>query len=399
MTTDNVTELSPSEEQAYIRRFAQRIIKERSGNYRPLKRSRDGRLVYPDASGVVSNRGNKLLQGSEVVTRGNLNPHSVEEDVVYYNGSEHKLLQRMHKRMKFFPEEKSKKKGLAGEDEDEIEEIDLNDLVNVREILTPIASLSDISNRPTVARTFNNSILQNLSQQTVLMIEKEQNSIIRYNRILEVFLGDYSEPLYEKNLKLKKYNHNLTLPDEEEDSDNNQGSRSTTPPITSGAIPDADTTDNTIDNEQNDKTAEDIDNHDEQDGDNGNGEIDTDNDPFFALPGVKDIDGLDILLKDLESSEVIEQMETTRQMAQIALQRNQEFIRNLKTIRNYMDNASRIRGRIMAWSKEYSGVQEDGVTVPNALRVVKRGLISATTNRSVGKNEEEEGDETAGDHE
>ncbi|CAB4256636.1 similar to Saccharomyces cerevisiae YBR095C RXT2 Subunit of the histone deacetylase Rpd3L complex [Maudiozyma barnettii] len=405
MTTDNVTELSPSEEQAYIRRFAQRIIKERSGNYRPLKRSNDGRLVYPDAAGVVSNRGNKLLQGSEIVTRANLNPHSVKEDVVYYNGSEHKLLQRMHKRMKFFPEEKSSKNGLGDEDEDEVEEIDLNDLVNVREILTPIASLSDISNRPTVARTFNNSILQNLSQQTVLMVEKEQNSIIRYNRILEVFLGDFPEPLYEKNLKLKKYNHNLTLPDEEEDGEtNNQGSRSTTPPITSGTNPDADTTDNTIDNEQSDKTAEDENNdksddkdHDhEQDSSNGSGEMDHDNDPFFALPEVKDVDGLNILLKDLESSEAIEQMETTRQMAQIALQRNQEFIRNLKTIRNYMDKACRIRERILAWSKEYSGVQEDGVTVPNALRVVKRGLISATTNRSVGKNEEEEGADEAG---
>ena len=394
MTTDKMTELTPAEEQTYIRKFAQRIIKERSGNYTPLKRSHDGRLIYPNASGIVSNRGNKLLQGSESVTRSNLNSHSIKEEVVYYNGSEHKLLQRLHKRMKFFPEEPGK----SSTDEDEIEEVDLNDLVDIREILTPIASLSDVSKRQTVARTFNNSILQNLSLQTVLMVEKEQNSIIRYNRMLEVFLGDYPEPLYEKNLKLKKYNHNLTLPEEEEGSEIENAndtieklSKDTTPvAITIEENVDPNTTDNTIDNEQNqteNKTA--AENPDNENNESKNSiDMENDNDPFFALPEIKDIDGLDVLLKDIESTEIIEQMETTRQMAQIALQRNQEFIRNLKTIRNYMDKASRIRERILAWSKEYSGIQEDGVTIPTALKVVKRGLISATTNRSVGKKED-----------
>ncbi|KAG0668137.1 histone deacetylase complex subunit Rxt2 [Maudiozyma exigua] len=398
-----MTELSPTEEQTYIRKFAQRIIKERSGNYAPLKRSHDGRLIYPNASGIVSNRGNKLLQGSEAVTRNNLNSHSIKEEVVYYNGSEHKLLQRLHKRMKFFPEEPDKN----NTDGDEIEEVDLNDLVDIREILTPIASLSDISKRQTVARTFNNSILQNLSLQTVLMVEKEQNSIIRYNRMLEVFLGDYPEPLYERNLKLKKYNHNLALPEEEENGNESANdtieklSRDSTP-VTTTVEENADpnTTDNTVDNEHNEEgeTSKAI----IEQPDNGNDEesksstdMENDNDPFFALPQVKDIDGLDVLLKDLESTEAIEQMETTRQMAQIALQRNQEFIRNLKTIRNFMDKASRIRERILAWSKEYSGIQEDGVTVPTALKVVKRGLISATTNRSVGKKAETEEDNVA----
>ena len=404
MTTDKMTELTPTEEQTYIRKFAQRIIKERSGNYTPLKRSHDGRLIYPNASGIVSNRGNKLLQGSESVTRNNLNSHSIKEEVVYYNGSEHKLLQRLHKRMKFFPEEPGKN----STDEDEIEEVDLNDLVDIREILIPIASLSDVSKRQTVARTFNNSILQNLSLQTVLMVEKEQNSIIRYNRMLEVFLGDYPEPLYEKNLKLKKYNHNLTLPEEEEEGENNEIenandtieklSRDTTPIATLiEENVDSNTTDNTIDNDNENDNKTTTENPDNENNDESKNSIDmeNDNDPFFALPEIKDIDGLDVLLKDIESTEIIEQMETTRQMAQIALQRNQEFIRNLKTIRNYMDKASRIRERILAWSKEYSGIQEDGVTVPTALKVVKRGLISATTNRSVGKKEETEGAEDA----
>lgn len=225
--------------------------------------------------------------------------------------------------------------------------------------------------------------------------------------MLEVFLGDYPEPLYEKNLKLKKYNHNLALPEEEENGNENANdtieklSRDTTPVATTvEENVDPNSTDNTVDNEHNEEgeTGKAI----TEQPDNGNDEesksstdMENDNDPFFALPQVKDIDGLDVLLKDLESTEAIEQMETTRQMAQIALQRNQEFIRNLKTIRNFMDKASRIRERILAWSKEYSGIQEDGVTVPTALKVVKRGLISATTNRSVGKKAETEEDDMA----
>ena len=52
-----------------ISTFTRRIIKEKSGNYQVLKRSIDGKLVYPDATGISSNRGNKLLQKSEAVTR------------------------------------------------------------------------------------------------------------------------------------------------------------------------------------------------------------------------------------------------------------------------------------------------------------------------------------------
>lgn len=377
MTTDKVEDLGPAEERSFIRRFSQRIIKERSGNYKSLKRSRNGKLIYDGSSGITSNRGNKLLQGSELVTREHLNPNSIKEEVVYYNGSEHRLLQRMHKRMNFFPDTIPNSDG-----DEELEELDLNKLVDVREILTPIYSLSDVAKRSSVSRTYKNNILQNLSLQTILMIEKEQNSVIRYNRMLEVFLGDYPEPLYERNLKLKDYNHNLTLPEEEEEKIEVKGNDKENENINSNTQTQTQTNeshDNTIDNENNDKTLDDTDLMEE--------EIIQDEDPFFTLPDVKNTDGLKVLLDDLESSEAIEQMETTRQMAQIALQRNQEFIRNLKKIRNFMDNASRIRERILAWSKEYAGIPEDDVTVPNALRVVKRGIISATTNKSMGNEE------------
>lgn len=414
MTTPTAKELTPEEEFACIRAFSQHIIKERSGNYHPLKRSRDGRLVYPNVSGVVSNRGNKLLQGAGPVTRSRLNPQSMGSEVVYYNGSEHRLLQRMHKRMKFWPAGLDPADSPAfsasassisasstlspgeDEDEDEVAEVDLNGLVDVREILTPIASLSDVARRPAVKRTFKNRILQDLSQQTVLIVEREQDSIIRYNRMLEVFLGDAPEPYYEASLKLKEYDHNLTLP--EEDDDDAQGHDNPSTLVNAELSQERGRSgidnDNAEEEEDKDKTNDEVDaDGDDEDGAEGVPE----EDPFFTLPGIKDTDGLEALLQDLESSEAVEQMETTRQMAQIALQRNQEFIRNLKKIRNFMDKANRIRSRILAWSKEYSGIPEDDVTVPSALRVVKRGLISATTNRSMRKGEDAEGGEGAED--
>ena len=262
--------------------------------------------------------------------------------------------------------------------------MDLNDLVNVREILPPIASMSDGASRPSVKRTFKNKILQDLSQQTVLIVEKEQDSIIRYNKMLEVFLGDAPEPYYEANLKLKEYDHNLSLPDEEEDDSSNA-----THPLLVNAEVSQERGNETHDEEEEDEDKT----NDEVDEEAAAAQLVPDEDPFFTLPGVKDTDGLNALLQDLESTEAVEQMETTRQMAQIALQRNQEFIRNLKKIRNFMDKANRIRERILAWSKEYSGIPEDDVTVPSALRVVKRGLISATTNRTMRKGEEEDAED------
>lgn len=371
-------ESSVVEENEYIQRFAQRIIRERSGNYKPLKRSIDGSLIYMKSSGIPTNRGNKLLQDAEFVTRDRLDTKSTNEDVVYYNGSEHNLLQRRNKKMRFFPkstidginikpEDKHEEETIEAEEAEE--ELDLNKLVNVRDILTPISSLADVSQKESVSRTFKNPILQNLSLQAILMIEKEQDSVAKYSRLLEVFLGEYCEPLIEKNLKLEDYDHNLSLPEEvgtSTTSDNNtegMNKPTSTPP------------------RQADPTREEI-----------NDESPEQNDPFFALPSISPTDGITALLDGVETPEVLEQMETTRQMAQIALQRNEEFIRNLKKIRCYLDKASRIRERILSWSKEYAGIQEDGVTIPTALRVVKRGLISATTNKTMLRVEEGEAD-------
>ncbi|CCF59199.1 hypothetical protein KAFR_0G01650 [Kazachstania africana CBS 2517] len=330
-----------------IRNFTKRIIKQRAGNFRPLKRSNDGRIIFPSAVGMSSNRGTKLYQGSELISRETLNSKSLLEDVVFYNGSEHNLLQRFETSKKRNTENATTDN--SSDDSDEEDYYDLHKLVNVRDLLVPIGSLSDIIKRPNINRPFVNPIIDKLSLQIILMIEKEQLSGNRYSRLLDIFLGDSPEPLLEKNLGLDNYDHNLKLPDEENDEDL------------------------TMEGEKDDAVDAE------------------DDDPFFALPKMDKSTGLKKLMHDsIESSTATEQMEITRQMAQIALQRNQEFIRNLKKISLFLDKTMRIRERILSWSKEYVGIQDDDVTVPSALHVVKRGLISATTNKTM---QDEEGNE------
>lgn len=392
-------------ESACIDAFTRRVLKEKAGNYRPLKRTVDGSFVFPHASGITTNRGNKLLQGSELVSRNLLDTSKpLTEEKIFYNGSEHSLLQTGRKRMKFpslpVGEPLIKNEDVSNGDEmfDEVER--LSRLVNVRELLTPISSLSDICKRQVVKRTFDNTILKDLSLHCILMIEKEQNSVTKYAKLLDVFLGDYPTPLYEKNLNLKEYDHSLTLKEEDledgsqlevirEHDENNRRNKSKEIQVNmfTRKIP-THTYDMLLseENETNDIP-------------DSNSLIGEDDDPFFAVPTPALPESFKSLLPETASPHVLEEVENARQLVQIALQRNQEFIRNLQKIRGFLVKCNRIRERIQGWSREYANIQEEGVTVPNALRVVKRGLISATTNRSMstaegmGEGEEEEEDE------
>ncbi|CAI4059803.1 hypothetical protein SUVZ_04G3100 [Saccharomyces uvarum] len=394
-----------SNESSIISAFTRRIIKEKSGNYQVLKRSIDGKLIYPEATGVSSNRGNKLLQRSEVVTRRDLNNSKpIIEQTVFYNGSEHRLLQtniaadsktnRRRKRIKFTPDinvepvsiGSEKHANESDESDDNItddydgdeDEDDLSRLVNIKEILTPILSLGDVINHKTISKTFSSLILKNLATQIILMIEREQMSVVRYSQFLEVFLGDHPEPIYESNLYLPPYNHNLTLPEDAKANGLTENS-----PKNSINETNINTTMTTEDEYSNNETEE-----------------TKDEDPFFALPRLEQSNALLSLLPSssgsvsvstltaAEQQQLNDEIESARQLSQIALQRNKEFIRNLQKIRKSVIKANRIRGRILSWSREFLGISDDDITIPVALRVVKRGLISATTNKTTNFEEE-----------
>ncbi|CDO92556.1 unnamed protein product [Kluyveromyces dobzhanskii CBS 2104] len=350
------------EELAEIKRFKRQVMVKLSGNYPRLNQSQEG-AIFPEIRGETSNRGNKILQNADAVTYSKLreNEHGSK---VFYNGAEHKLLSR--KRMKFnngsYERGNSRKKE-ANSEEDSVDytdgDDDLNDLVSVKEILSPISSLRDVMHHPSHSKTFSNQALTELALSNVMMVEKEQENVINYSKLLEIFLGDFPDALYEKDLKLPEYDHKLTFKEEDDES------------LANASL-----------NEKAKKP--------------------TDEEAFFGLSEFAESETLlSLIPKQFHtgdatvpiSTELSEDIETTRQLAQIALQRNQEFIRNLQKIRNCIVKANRIRERISMWGREFAGVPEKGVTVPNALHVVKRGLISATTNQTQPLDAEESDNE------
>ncbi|CCE65724.1 hypothetical protein TPHA_0M01490 [Tetrapisispora phaffii CBS 4417] len=398
-----------ADEQLYIKKFSQKLIREKCGNYPLLKRSIDGKIVYPETNGITSNRGNKLLQKSELVTRTNINnTKPIDEECIFYNGSEHNLLQRKRMRFNIPPLDSLDVKGpntikLGDEDEDDDDdEYNLNKLVDISKTLSPISSLSDISTKDSISHVYKSKILKELALQTILMVEKEQDSVNKYTKLLEVLLGNLVDPLHQSNLNLKDYDHKLLL--EESDNEND---------------PENSTANNTTINED-EEDSNDNKNNNPVDFKEGRQEDHEDEDPFFAIPKVdvltkfdEELDpknskkdaqnntdiissySLSYLTKEFPNHEqnmakIHEELETSRQLSQIALQRNQEFIRNLSKIRNYLIKANRIKERIYSWSKEIGGIQEEGILIPSLLRDAKRGLIRITTNKTLDSGDEEE---------
>lgn len=325
-----MTEMRSSEDeesQLQIRMFLDAVMRQKANNPTKLNKSKEG-FTFPSAGGITTNRGNKLLQSSEGVSRAFLNNSAgTNREEVFYNGSVHKLLARKRRHE---------------EDVSDDEQLDLHKLVDLRQVLAPVSSLEDVVTHPAVSKTFKSKAFGELALQAVLMVEKEQANVIWLSKLLEAFLGDYPGPLREETLRLKEYDHNLRLRDDSDEDFANQKSPS--------RLVDQDTS--------------------------------PDGDPFFALPQLKPADILPSIITRKGDQEV-EEVETARQLAQIALQRNQEFIRNLQKIRKCIVKAERIKDRIANWGKEYAGIPEEDVTVPSALHVVKRGLISATTNRTM----------------
>lgn len=121
-------------------------------------------------------------------------------------------------------------------------------------------------------------------------------------------------------------------------------------------------------------------------------------DPFFGLPQYEKTT-LNQRLFDLAEydPDTTQQIAFSRQLTQILLQRNQEFIKNMVAIRQHFFKIERIRERLVKWGHEYSGVPEEDVEVPNVLTAVKRGLISASTNRTSISGQGQEGFGESGD--
>lgn len=191
-------------------------------------------------------------------------------------------------------------------DSDAIGDLDHNDYdesfkefmnsIKIDELLRPITKPSDVVNIKPVSQIYKAKFLSKLSNNTVELIEREQEMVNLLNKTMDIFLNANPEHLAADNLGLPEYDHKLDL--EKVEQGNSQDA------------PDTQACD----------------------------------DPFFKPPNYESNPGFD----DIHPDEIDE----TRHLLQIALQRNEEYIRSLMQIRSGFLHADNYREQIYMWCKE-----------------------------------------------
>lgn len=254
--------------------------------------------------------------------------------------------------------------------------------IDLQSILGPITDPSDIINRKTINSIYQNNHLRNLANETIHIIEKEQDTVNQLSKLMNVFLGDDPLNNLPENLLLPKYDHDLDLFkkfDNIDEIDSKDGEvelkdEKDVKEDKEEKDEDAVTNDDKETDESKSKfddrritrsqsiTDTKEDGEDGEDDENSN-ELDATirqekygiiankliKDPFFKLPEyVKDFNYGISKNEDAEDS---------RQLIQIALQRNEEFIRSLSNIRNGFIRADRIKDNILKWCREINDDQ------------------------------------------
>lgn len=194
----------------------------------------------------------------------------------------------------------------AEDEEDEADEEDEEDdpyaSIDLYEILKPITAPEEISNRESISRTYQSKVLRHFTSQSIEIIEKEQDTVMKLSSLLDFLLGEDEKDLLEAGLELPDYDHNLT------------------PNKAQGEID--------LDKRITRKS------------------VSQENDPFFALPQFK---------FDPNQGLPAQEAEEARQLSQVALQRTQEFIRSLTQVRNGLSRAQYLKEKIYAWAREMNG--------------------------------------------
>ena len=168
--------------------------------------------------------------------------------------------------------------------------------------MKPITAPEEISNRESISRTYQSKVLRHFTSQSIEIIEKEQDTVMKLSSLLDFLLGEDEKDLLEAGLELPDYDHNLT------------------PNKAQGEID--------LDKRITRKS------------------VSQENDPFFALPQFK---------FDPNQGLPAQEAEEARQLSQVALQRTQEFIRSLTQVRNGLSRAQYLKEKIYAWAREMNG--------------------------------------------
>lgn len=273
---------------------------------------REGRI-----NGETSNRGNKLKEGAERVHRdavNGLNNDIEAVDVVSYERVSNELKQKKRRRRidTYNYEDGLYEYEVYEDDEFDSDENPYNE-INIQEILAPISNQTDLVTRSSISKTYTNKILIKLAQQTIETIEKEQEHVNKLSSLLDLLLGEDSSLLLESELQLPDITKTeIAAPHQ-----------SATDP--------ADHDEDMVSPEEKRITRR---------------RSTHETDAFFALPALK---------IDMNCGLKPELAEEARQLSQVAVQRNQEYIRSLSSIRNGIVRAQKLKETLYAWAREMNG--------------------------------------------
>ncbi|GMM27953.1 Rxt2 protein [Martiniozyma asiatica (nom. inval.)] len=248
---------------------------------------------------------------------------------------------------------------------------EINDFIrslNIAELLQPITSPGQLPHLKYAQDIYANRQLDNLANQTIHIIEKEQDNVNIINKLMDVFMGDEwlddstglktgnefggktnglqgnctTTGWLEHNLHLPEYDHNLDLDKVLRDQKQ---------------IDQAKLKEEQEDAEMRLKIHENFGQpgwppHPRQAGESFKGKIELEApnlqqfghiDPFFVPPNYQ---------RDAELNLPTNESEELRQLIQIALQRNEEFVRSLSKIRNGFVRSTRLRDFVWKWCVE-----------------------------------------------
>lgn len=261
------------------------------------------------AASSKSNRGNKLFASSSSLNSYALNSKPKEFGIQVVNYDSHPRVVLTNKKRKIVPEE------LEESNSESDSALEVMDNFNITKILAPIQHPSEVVTSSSVSRIFNpadsqGSQLDKMAYGIIELIEKEQDNVVTMGKLMSVFLGDDFENLLPKNMNLPEYDHGLKSEDLEREL---QGLPLAERPIIEKG----------------------------QDVVNQNIE-----DPFFQLPEFK---------RDANFGFEPQDAEETRQLLQIVLQRNEEYIRCLQKIRSGCVRTTRLKEKLWDWCTEING--------------------------------------------
>ncbi|KAK9477135.1 RXT2-like protein [Lipomyces japonicus] len=329
-----------------------------------LERSEDASDSDSSIGAAVSNRGQKLKRNARTVSEGRLDfafGKGAQPEVVTYANKKRKVVWLKPGR---FDNDLSEEENDA-DDEDGFDKDNDDDPyagVDIEAILSPIGHPSELPSHPGISRAYTRTTLSTLARRALDLICTEQKQLVQVNRLLAAFLGDDTNFFLEKNLHLPEiYDRAETEPGTVESSRQNGEAKVNGKNGTNGTngvksiVDDVKNEDFEARSGMNDNNGlrEAQDNHYEEQAvtrrmtrNQATNELE----PFFALPK------LDVDMDFGFSREVAEE---TRQLAQMASQRLEQYLRSLYNVRAGLLRADRFRGKVYKWCREVGGDMSD----------------------------------------